>query len=101
MKKILYCIYVLLLSFSLITCNNREEKLIKKGNDLVSKIELYRKNKGILPATLSEIGIEEKEEGPLYYQTKDSINYMVWFGTSEGESKTYYSDSKKWEDHQR
>ena len=82
-------------------CNDREEKLIKKGNDLVSKIELYKKSKGVLPASLSDIGIEEKEEGPLYYQRKDSVKYMVWFGTSEGESKTYYSDSKKWEDYQR
>jgi len=37
----------------------------------------------------------------LYYEKKDSLNYIVWFAKSSEEVKTYYSDTKKWEDYQR
>lgn len=99
--KIFYCIYILLLSSSLIACNDRDKILISQGNTLVNKVELYRQKNGELPTSLSDIGIIEKAEGPLYYQKKDSTRYIIWFGNSLGESKTYYSDSKKWEDQQR
>ncbi len=104
MKKIRNIIIILWIALNVVSisaCNNREDKLIKKGNQVITKIEIYKKQNGVLPTSLSNIGIKEKEEGPLYYQKKDSIIYIVWFGTSEGESKTYYSDTKKWEDHQR
>ena len=99
MKKNFICI--LLLISSLIACNYREEKLIKAGNILVNKIESFRIKNGNLPTSLSDIGVKESEGGPLFYEKRDSINFMVWFGTSLGESKTYYSNSKKWEEHQR
>jgi hypothetical protein len=101
MKRVSYLICALLLFCFFTSCNDRERRLIKKGNDLVNKVELYKKNKGKLPASLSDLGIKETEEGPLYYQKRDSLGYKIWFGTSLGESETYYSDSKKWEDHQR
>jgi hypothetical protein len=37
----------------------------------------------------------------LFYSKWDSVNYLVWYGTDLGESMTYYSDSKKWEERQR
>lgn len=82
-------------------CSNRDVELIKQGDKLITKIEAYKKRTGNLPSSLQELGIKETEEGPFYYQKKDSVNFIVWFGTSLGESKTYYSDSKKWEAHQR
>jgi hypothetical protein len=36
-------------------------------------------------------------EGPLFYEKRDSVNYMVYFGTSLGESMIYYSDTKEWD----
>ena len=46
---------------------------------------------------MEELGIKE-EEGvdALYYQKRDSNNYILWFGTTLGESVIYYSDSKTW-----
>ncbi len=73
---------------------------MEKGNKLIEKIELFKKENGKLPESLTELRIKEKEEGPLYYSKLDSIKYIVWFGTELGESKTYYSHSKKWEDSQ-
>jgi len=50
-----------------------------------------------LPTGLSELGIEEKMEGPFYYVKWDSINYMLYFVTAGvGESMNYYSDTKEW-----
>jgi hypothetical protein len=96
MKVILY----LLMGFMLIAlfgCKNSEKKLIEQGNDLVEKIEIFKTNIGRLPADLEELGINETLEGPLFYNKLDSANYMVWFGTSLGESMIYYSDTKEWD----
>ena len=74
----------------------RDNELKKEASELVIKIESFRKHNGRLPESLSELGIKETEEGPLYYDKQDSINYNLSFGTSLGESETYHSDSKKW-----
>jgi hypothetical protein len=76
--------------------NDRETRLIKEGNVLIGKIELFKRDQGRLPDSLSEIGIEEKEEGPLYYEKKSNTKYVLWFGTELGESIVYDSDHKKW-----
>lgn len=94
MKKVLIAI-IISLFFS--SCN-QDEKKISEGNRIVEKIENYKKNKGKLPESIEDIGIKETMEGPFFYEKKDSVNYMVWFGTSLGEGVYYYSDSNKWED---
>ena len=70
--------------------------LIKEGDEIVSKIETFRKGKGMLPNSISEVGIKEQEEGPIYYDKKSDTKYVLWFGTELGESVSYDSDSKKW-----
>jgi hypothetical protein len=72
--------------------------LINKGNAIVEQIEGFKQVNGRLPNSLSELGIQQND---LFYSKWDSVNYMVWFGSDLGESKTYYSDTKKWEDIQR
>jgi hypothetical protein len=95
-------ISILLLSFVVICFfflrDSREERLIKEGNKLVSKIEYYRTKHNKLPNSLEDIGIEETDGlDVLYYSKKDSIHYIIWFGMDLGESTTYYSDTKTWE----
>ena len=99
-------IFILSLYSLLVICGcnfNREEQLIKKGNALIKKIEQYKKVNNKLPPSLLEIGVIVKDEAdpPFYYEIRDSINYTVSFGTTLGESKIYYSDSKEWEDFYR
>jgi hypothetical protein len=89
---------LILLIFS---CNRREDHLEIFGYSVIQKIEHYRKSNGFLPEKLTEIEIKETEEGPLYYDKIDDLNYSLSFGTTLGESKIYYSDSKKWEKHYR
>ena len=72
------------------------EKL-EKGNEVIAKVETYKKEKGRLPNSLSEIGIVEMESGPIYYKKQSETKYVIWFGKELGESATYDSDTKKWE----
>jgi|Laugresbdmm110sn_2_1035109.scaffolds.fasta_scaffold00042_17 hypothetical protein len=81
----------------------KENRLIIQGNEIIEKVEKYRIKYKKLPNSLPDIGIEIIDENnpPLYYEKKDSLNYIVWFAKSSEEVKTYYSDTKKWEDYQR
>jgi len=59
------------------------------------KVEQFRKTTGRLPNTLSEIGIQEKERCPCYCKTSND-SYILWYGTTLGESDTYVSQTKQW-----
>jgi hypothetical protein len=75
----------------------RNNSLINTGNQLVTKIRTYKNDKGTLPSTLEDLGIEEKLEGPIYYRKESESKYIVWFGNGLGESVTYDSESNKWQ----
>ena len=83
--------------------SNRDSRLINEGNVIVKKVEEYREKNNHLPTSLSDIGIEIKDEAnpPVYYDKRDSSHYTVSFGTTLGESKIYYSDSREWENFYR
>lgn len=68
----------------------------KKGNEIIQKIEDYRKSKGKLPESLDDIGEDPNADGPVYYEKTDSANYYIWFGTTLGSSCTYHSETKEW-----
>jgi hypothetical protein len=91
-------IIVILFIFGHLIYPSRDQKLIKTGNLIINKIENYKNTKGVLPSSLNDIGVEEKLEGPLYYQKIDSTKYLIWFGTTLGESYTYDSDKGKWQE---
>jgi len=95
-KGIFKVLIILFVSTIIFGCNS-EKTLKEQGNDLVKKIEAFKDENGYLPERLSDIGIEEKMEGPLFYRKWDSVNYTVWYGTDVGESMTYYSDTKEWD----
>jgi hypothetical protein len=103
MKKVLLIfgiIFIIFCSYLFYLKNYRDSRLINEGNEIVIKVEDYRSKYNRLPSSLNEIGIVEKEGvNALYYSIKDSLseNYIIWFGTSLGESKIYYSDTKQWE----
>lgn len=83
--------------FLVLTKETKEDSLIEQGNQLVIKIEEYKKDRGKFPISLAEINIQEKLEGPIYYELKDSTRFILWFGTTLGESVTYDSRNRKWE----
>ena len=65
------------------------------GNIAISKIEEFRKMKGPLPDSLSEAGAQDNESCTCYCKTGDG-SYLVWYGTTLGESDTYDSETRKW-----
>lgn len=91
---------VLLISL-FVSCSYAERNK-KNGNEIIRRIEEFRKSYDTLPYSLQEIGQEEIVDNVLFcYEKVDSIHYMVWFGTTLGEGIYYYSDTKKWEERLR
>lgn len=72
----------------------------RMGEEFVGKIEAFRMSQGRLPESLDEVGIRVKDLGdpPVYYQKESPDRYIVWYGLSLGESMTYDSVTKKWEE---
>lgn len=99
-KKILISLVFLGVLLLVFFCfrTTREDKLIKEGNILIEKIEVFRAENKKLPNTLSEIGISEKDGfDVLYYYKRDSLHYTISFPISAEEHQFYYSDTKQWE----
>ncbi len=97
----LFVIFVLF-SFWLTSLNDSGiGGLIKQGNEVVEKIEDFRKISGRLPDSLKEIGVYESEQGPIFYEKRGDSEYAIFFSIGFDEMKAYYSDSKKWEDSYR
>jgi predicted small secreted protein len=90
MKRSLAVILTLTLA-AVVGCNSKR----RAGNDIVAKIERFKKSTGHLPSALSDIGVTADENCPCYCKTGDG-NYIVWYGTTLGESDTYDSQTKKW-----
>ena len=75
----------------------RNNSLINTGNQIVTKIQAYKNEHSRFPSSLKDLGIEEKLEGPIYYQKESESKYILWFGDGLGESVTYDSESNKWQ----
>jgi predicted PurR-regulated permease PerM len=95
---IISVIVIVFLGIAWLFLPNRDEELIKQGNEIIQEIEQYQSQHGSLPASLNDIGFEVKMEGPIYYQVVDSSEYEVWFGRSLGESFIYNSKAKEWQE---
>ena len=76
----------------------RERDLTRRGENVIERIELFRMKHHRLPKNLNEIGvIEEENSNALYYDVRNDTSYTVSFMMSIDYNKTYYSDTKKWE----
>jgi hypothetical protein len=78
-------------------CTSQEGRLKSAADRLVRRVERHRKQTGVRPASLSAMGLAETEEGPLHYQPTQDTSYLVWFGTTLGESMSYHSETRRWE----
>ncbi len=66
------------------------------GKQIISRVEAFRATHGHLPDTLKDVGMNE-DDRRVYYRKDGDTHYIIWFGTTLGESETYNSDTKKWE----
>jgi hypothetical protein len=69
---------------------------LKTGNLIVSRVEAYRTSHGDVPDSLEALGVDE-ESVKVFYRKENAQRYIVWFGTTLGESMTYDSDTRKWQ----
>ncbi len=85
----------LVISFCFLTsCIDKKQKL---GEEIIAKIENYKKANGHLPDNLTELGVIEKDDGPIYYTKKNDTTYIVYYGAGLGESIIYNFKTKMWE----
>ena len=70
---------------------------IKHGNEIVRTIDNFRVREGKLPASLSEVGIPDRDQDRYFYQPCTDGRFTVWFGTRLGKSMSYDSATHKWE----
>jgi hypothetical protein len=71
---------------------------IRQGNRAVAEVETFRRKNGRLPADFKEIGVAHVDEDRIYYQKCSENDYQVWFGTELGESMSWSSRARKWEE---
>ena len=90
--KILICV-LLFAGYSCSVENDRE----KYAELIIEKVEQFKTEKNRLPKNVTEIGLIELENSKAFYEKKTDSTYIVWFGLSLGESKTYNSTTKEWD----
>lgn len=100
MKRKIIILFIVIVAIGIGTIRilqYKEDKNYKKrGEILISKIEEYRKQKGRIPDSLSDLEIaEEMGDGP-YYEKKDSLHYIIYFNIGFDNTKIYYSKTKEW-----
>jgi hypothetical protein len=84
------------IAFGVNSCGLSDRKI---ADEIIKKVEKYRQQNGRLPDNLKELGMEETIEGPVFYEKKDNNRYIVWYGTTLGESMTYDSKDGRWHDY--
>lgn len=93
-------IYVAAILLSLTTsgCDKLlDRRKIRKGDELVKRIEQFRERNHRLPDNFEEAGATDPEATiGFYYMRCDKDSYIIWFGTSLGESVSYSSTGGTW-----
>jgi hypothetical protein len=69
---------------------------IKEGDRIISEIASARVRDGHLPESLSEIGVSDQESDKFFYNKCSDTRFIVWFGTTLGESMTFDSATGSW-----
>jgi hypothetical protein len=87
---------VLIFSFMVALCLGCNSSKRAAGDHVIAQVEKFKQQHGKVPDSLEEIGIKADESGPIYYEKKSDSHYIVWYGTSLGESTTYDSEVRKW-----
>jgi hypothetical protein len=68
----------------------------KTGDMIVRRVESFKNEHRRLPVDIDELGIPEAESLRVYFQKESADHYVVWFGTTLGESIVYDSVQKSW-----
>ena len=73
---------------------------MRNGNRIIALIESYQDQFGHPPDDLEQLGVNNLgmmgDSQGVYYRKSENNNYVVWFGTTLGESVSYCSEVNKW-----
>ena len=69
---------------------------IQTGNQILRRVESFRQEHHRLPDSLEEVGVNDSDSLGINYQKCDANLYLIWFGTSLGESMSYDPVTRKW-----
>jgi hypothetical protein len=70
---------------------------LRTADQIVSRVEAFRSRYGRLPETMQEIPYEDPRESVFYIKLSKE-EYCLSFGTELGESETYRSGTRRWEE---
>ena len=73
-------------------------KLMNESNVVINKIENFRNERNRLPNSLTEIGIKETEYGPIFYEKRSELDYVIYFNIGFDDIRFYNSNNQKWTD---
>jgi hypothetical protein len=70
---------------------------LRTGQEFISRVEVFRTMHRRLPESSQELGFDDPKER-VFYQKINNHEYCLSFGTTLGQSETYWSSRKKWEE---
>lgn len=68
----------------------------RTGDRIVAKVEHFKALYGRYPDDLKEVGWKSDDSLNIFYRKESNNHYIVWFGTTMGESISYDSQDQKW-----
>ena len=99
MKVKILIVLIIFVLFAYITLDVLNITELIHAKRLLNEIKQYNSKHGRYPDNLSNIRENISEEGPVYYKKIDEQRYIIWFGTSLGESKVFDSKYGEWFDY--
>ncbi|MCK4260902.1 MAG: hypothetical protein KAX49_18135 [Halanaerobiales bacterium] len=94
-KKLSFIILICLAIYIFFQCTYIFE--YQEAKKIINHVENFHSSVGRYPNSLEEIGIKESEDNTVYYEKVSEDHYIIWFGTTVGESRVYDSKRKTWE----
>jgi hypothetical protein len=95
-RALLLGITPLALAVAILWMSSYEARLIRQSKPIQVSLEAYKKQHGQYPTSFKDIGIVERDDGPIYYERKSGDSYILWFGMELGESVVFESTNQTW-----
>lgn len=90
-------IIIVILSLGLTSCQSPDkQQLAKDGSVVVEKIESFRKDKGRLPESLTEVDKNMNPEDPFFYTKESPTKYKLSAILDLTHFYEYDSETKEW-----
>lgn len=90
-------IILVILSLGLTACQSPDkQQLAKEGSVIVEKIESFRKEKGRLPESLTEVDKNMNSEDPFFYTKESPTRYTLSAVLGLTHFYEYDSETKEW-----